>query len=180
MRAACFFGFLVLGTAGAAMAAGQADEASIRSLQQQQAVAWNDHEIASYAALFTADADVINVLGWQWHSRAELQQKLGAAFKSVFARSRLTIGEVTVEFVKPDVAVAHVRWTMTGALSPTGSGNDAPEQGIQTQVLVKRGGILEDQGFPKHELRPGNRFPQSALESAFHPLRTLRARGRLV
>ncbi|MGZ3264398.1 MAG: SgcJ/EcaC family oxidoreductase [Croceibacterium sp.] len=161
MRAACFFGLLVLGTAGAAMAAGQADEASIRSLQQQQAVAWNDHEIASYAALFTADADVINVLGWQWHSRAELQQKLGAGFKSVFAKSRMSIGEVTVEFVKPDVAVAHVRWTMTGALSPTGSGNDAPEQGIQTQVLVKQGGSWKIKDFQNTNSVPETAFPQA-------------------
>jgi uncharacterized protein (TIGR02246 family) len=161
MKVASLFGLLLLGTAGAAVASGPADEARIRSLQQQQAVAWNSHEIAAYAALFTADADVINVLGWQWHSRAELQQKLGGAFKTVFANSRLTIGEVTVEFVKPDVAVAHVRWTMTGALSPTGSGSDVPEQGIQTQVLVKQGDIWKIKDFQNTNSVPETAFPQA-------------------
>jgi uncharacterized protein (TIGR02246 family) len=104
---------------------------------------------------------VINVLGWEWRSRAELEQKLGAAFKTVFARSTLKIGEVAVEFVTPDVAVAHVRWTMTGALSPTGSGGEVPEQGIQTQVLVKQGGVWKIRDFQNTNSVPETGFPQA-------------------
>jgi uncharacterized protein (TIGR02246 family) len=159
MKAIAFFVPLLLATASAATAGGPADEASIRSIEEGQALAWNKHAIADYAALFTPDAHVINVLGWQWRSRAELEQKLGAGFKTVFARSRLTIGEVTVEFVKPDVAVAHVRWTMTGALSPTGSAGDAPEQGIQTQVLVKQGGVWKIRDFQNTNSVPETAFP---------------------
>jgi uncharacterized protein (TIGR02246 family) len=76
----------------AAVAQGAADEAAIRALQQQQASAWNAHDIDAYAGLFTEGADVINVLGWHWKSRAELKAKLGQAFASVFARSQLMIG----------------------------------------------------------------------------------------
>lgn len=126
--------------ASSSASAGPTDETKIRALQQHQAAAWNAHNIDATAELFTPDADVVNVLGWHWRSRAELKQKLGHAFNSVFARSRMTIGTVSVEFLKPDIAVAHVRWTMEGALSPTGSASNIPEQGIQTQVLVKRGG----------------------------------------
>ena len=50
----------------AAVAQGAADEAAIRALQQQQASAWNAHDIDAYAGLFTEGADVINVLGWHW------------------------------------------------------------------------------------------------------------------
>ena len=125
--------------ATAAAGEGPADEAAIRALQQKQATAWNAHDIAAYAGLFTEDAHVINVLGWHWKSRAELTEKLGQGFASVFARSRLSIGEVDVEFLAPAIAVTHVRWTMTGARSPTGAASDTPEAGIQTLVLTRHG-----------------------------------------
>ena len=110
--------FLWAGLASSAAAQSPADEAQIRSVQQQQAAAWNAHDIDAYAALFTEDAHVINVLGWHWKSRAELKARLGPGFASVFAHSRMTIGDVDVAFFAPGVAVAHVRWTMTGAQSP--------------------------------------------------------------
>ncbi len=154
-----WLGLVGLCAAGSALAAGPADEAKIRALQQQQAAAWNAHDINAYAGLFASDADVINVLGWHWRSRAELQQKLGRAFTSVFARSRMTISHVSVEFLKSDVAVAHVRWTMSGALSPTGSRADAPQQGIQTQVLVRRGGVWRVTHFQNTNSVPERSFP---------------------
>lgn len=158
MNAIAYLAPLLLATTSAALAQGPTDEASIRAIEQEQALAWNKHAITDYAALFTDDSHVINVLGWQWRNRAELEQKLGAAFKTVFARSQLTIVDVAVEFVTPDVAVAHVSWTMTGALSPTGSGGDVPEQGIQTQVLVKHGGIWKIRDFQNTNSVPETGF----------------------
>jgi uncharacterized protein (TIGR02246 family) len=131
---------LAVGLAAPAAASTPADEAEIRAVQQQQATAWNAHDIDAYAALFTEDAHVINVLGWHWKSRAELKAKLGRGFASAFAHSRLTIGDVDVRFLAPAIAVAHVGWTMTGAASPTGGAGDIPQQGIQTLVLTKRDG----------------------------------------
>lgn len=110
----------------------------IRAVEARQEAAWNAHDSVGYAALFAEDADVINVLGWHWQGRAELRDKLGRAFATVFARTVLRVEGVSVRPVAPGVVVAHVRWTMTGALSPDGSGGNVPQRGIQTQVL-KRG-----------------------------------------
>jgi uncharacterized protein (TIGR02246 family) len=142
-----------------ARAEGPGDEARIRAVQQDQAVAWNAHDIDAYAALFTEDAHVINVLGWHWKSRAELKAKLGPGFASVFARSRLTIGAVDVSFLAPDIAVAHVGWTMTGAASPTGAADDTPQQGIQTLVLVKRDGTWRIAEFQNTNAVPERPMP---------------------
>lgn len=152
-------GLIAVAIAGAATAAVPAEEAKIAELQQRQADAWNEHDINAYASLFTADADVINVLGWHWESRAELIEKLGRGFAFIFANSELTITDVKVEFVKPDVAVAHVRWTLTGALSPTGSGSDVPQQGIQTQVLVRRAADWRISHFQNTNSVPERPFP---------------------
>ena len=159
MRISLAIGVMAFVAAGGALAGPPSDQARIVSIERQQAAAWNAHDSAAYAALFTADADTINVLGWHWRSRAELQTKLGRAFKSVFARSRLSIESVSVEFVKPDVAVAFVRWSMTGAQSPTTTGANAPEHGIQTQVLIRRKGEWRISHFQNTNSVPEMPFP---------------------
>ena len=112
------------------------DEAAISQLQSRQADAWNRRDAAAYARLFTADGDVVNVLGWWWQGRAEIERKLTAAFAFVFRESKLAITDVQVRALSPTVAVAHVRWTMTGARTPPGM--PEPREGIQLQVLTKQ------------------------------------------
>jgi uncharacterized protein (TIGR02246 family) len=120
-------------------AAAQSDDhAEIRSVAMRQADTWNRHDPKAYAALFTEDCDVVNVLGWWWRGRAELERKLTEAFRFVFRDSRLTITEVDTRFIRPDVAVAHARWTMVGARTPAGM--PEPREGIQTLVFTKQSG----------------------------------------
>jgi uncharacterized protein (TIGR02246 family) len=137
---------------------GAADEARIRAIEQAQASAWNAHDIARYAALFSDKADVVNVLGWWWKSRDELNAKLGAAHRSVFRDSQLDIRDVQIRFVSPTVAIAHVRWTMSGAKSPTGVASLTPQAGLQTQVLERLHG-----GWLITEFQNTNSVPEVAF-----------------
>ncbi len=129
-----------LGMTTEAHAARADDDEEIRAIEAAQATTWNAHDAGAYARLFSDDADVVNVLGWWWKSRAELEQKLGRAFATVFAHSALRVEDVSLRFLSDDLAVAHVRWSMTGAVSPDGSGGNVPQQGIQTQLLTKTAG----------------------------------------
>jgi uncharacterized protein (TIGR02246 family) len=73
-----------------------------------------------------------------WKGRAEIEKKLTDAYAFVFKESVLTIKDtdIDVKFLTSDIAVAHVRWTMTGARTPKGI--PEPQQGIQTQTLQKQ------------------------------------------
>ena len=123
----------------AAQADPTADEAAIRQVvQERQAAAWNHHDAEGYANLFARDGDVVNVLGWWWKGRAEIQSKLTAAFAHAFKASSLAITDVQVRFLASDVAIAHVRWTMVGAKMPPSL--PEPRQGIQTITLAKHSG----------------------------------------
>jgi len=66
---------------------------------------------------------------------------------------------VDVAFLAPDIAVAHVRWSMTGALSPTGAESDTPEAGIQTVVVNRRGGAWRIVDFQNTNSQPERAFP---------------------
>lgn len=122
-------------TISSSVSAQTTEDRAIRDVQTAQANAWNRHDAAAYAALFTDDGEVINVVGWWWQGRAEIERKLTAAFAFVFRESTLSITDVTVRLLAPDIAVAHVRWTMSGARTPPGV--PEPREGIQIQVLRK-------------------------------------------
>jgi uncharacterized protein (TIGR02246 family) len=133
------------------------DEASIRQVQAFQAYAWNRHDAAAYAGLFTEDGDCVNVLGWWWKGRAQIESKLTAAFAYVFRESQLTITDTSVRLLSPSIAIAHVSWTMTGAKTPPGM--PEPRQGIEIQVLQKKSGHWLIQSFQNTHAVPERPFP---------------------
>jgi uncharacterized protein (TIGR02246 family) len=143
-----------------AAAARDNDANSIRELEAQQARAWNAHDARAYALLFTPDADIVNVLGWWWKGRAELEQKLTAGFSFVFAQSVLQIDDVAVRFITSDIAIVHVRWSMTGAISPDGSGGNVPKNGIQTQTVYRAPAGWQIASFQNTHVLPERSFPQ--------------------
>lgn len=140
------------------------DKTEIRNVETQQEAAWNRHDAKAYASLFAEDGDCVNVVGWWWKGRAEIEKKLTDAYAFVFRESALTIKDVDVRFLTPELAVAHVHWTMVGARTPKGI--PEPQQGIQTQLLQKQAGrwliaafqntnALPEMPFPKGPPAPG-------------------------
>jgi uncharacterized protein (TIGR02246 family) len=136
----------------------QQEESAIRQVQVRQAAAWNRHDAEAYAKLFAEDGDVVNVAGWWWKGRPEIERKLRTGFAFVFAQSTLTVTDVDVRFLSPTVAVAHVRWTMVGAKTPPGL--PEPRDGIQLQILTKQAGDWMIASFQNTNSVPEVPFPQ--------------------
>jgi|SRR5580698_5587775 uncharacterized protein (TIGR02246 family) len=157
-----FLLFLAFSQSSVAAPMPSGDAQAIQALELRQEAAWNSHDAHAYSQLFTIDADTVNVLGWWWKSRDELDKKLEMGFKLVFAHSKLTIEEVAVRFLSADVAIAHVRWSMTGAASPDGSGGNIPQKGIQTQTLYKTAGGWLIAAFHNTNAVPERDFPMRA------------------
>jgi len=134
------------------------DEAEIRRLQRRQQEAWNQHDAKAYASLFTEGGDVVNVVGWWWKGRAEIEKKLTDAYAFVFKESTLTVTDVQFKFLTPEIAVAHVKWTMTGARTPKGI--PEPQQGIQIQILQKQAGKWLIASFQNTNSIPERPFPK--------------------
>jgi uncharacterized protein (TIGR02246 family) len=81
--------------------ASEAETTAIRELEKQQQDAWNRHDAKAYASLFSQDGDCVNVVGWWWKGRPEIEKKLTAAYAFVFRESVLTITDVDVKFPAP-------------------------------------------------------------------------------
>jgi uncharacterized protein (TIGR02246 family) len=136
-----------------------ADRAEIRRVALRQGQVWG-RDAKAYAALYTEDCDVINIVGWHWKGRVEVERKLTRAFQSMFRDSKLTITEVDTRFLRPDVAVAHARWTMVGAKTPPGMAE--PREGIQTLVFTKQSGSWLIAAFQNTLSFPERPFPAAA------------------
>jgi uncharacterized protein (TIGR02246 family) len=150
-----------------ALADTEQDKTAVRDLvATQQAAAWNKHDAKAYAALFTEEGDCVNVVGWWWKGRAEIEKKLTDAYLFVFKESVLTIkdSDVDVKFLTPEIAITHVRWTMTGAKSPGGA--SPPQQGIQTHTLQKQSGKWLIAAFQNTNAIPEMPFPKGPPPSA--------------
>ena len=79
--------FLLLTGVGAGMAsAAERDEEAVRVAVSRFAEAWNRHDMDAFGALFTRDADFVNVTGQLWKGRQEggmqnaCADKLGSRF----------------------------------------------------------------------------------------------------
>lgn len=146
------------------------DAAAVRTVVLQQADAWNRHDAAAYSTLFTPDCDVVNIVGWWWKSRAEMQAKLARAFSSVFRDSTLTFTDIQVKFLARDIAVAHARWTMRGERMPPGM--PPSDQGIQTLVLIQRDGRWQIAVFQNTLSKPERSFPAGSRTTGAAALRS--------
>src|SRR5450631_1456837 len=74
----------------------------------------NRHAIKSLASLFADDAQFVNVIGLWWHGRAEIQEQHEALHATRMRISHLVATETAVQLLRPDVAVLHMRWQLTG------------------------------------------------------------------
>jgi uncharacterized protein (TIGR02246 family) len=93
-----------------------AEEAAVRAAVQSFVDAWNRHDLEAFAALFTEDADFVNVRGTRWIGRSAIREGHAATHATIFKNSQLRILELSVRFLKPDVAVA--RWPASSLARP--------------------------------------------------------------
>lgn len=103
---------------------------SVEEVVRAFADCWNRHDIEAFAQLFANDAEFVNVVGLWWKGREEIKQAHIATHKMMFKNSYLTITNINVRFLKPDVAIARSRWELTGHVGPSG------------ETLPQRNGIL--------------------------------------
>jgi ketosteroid isomerase-like protein len=137
--------------------AASTDEEAVRKVVNGFPEAWNRHDMNAYGALFTPDADFVNLTGTHWKGRESIQ--LNTAFlhgaipedsagvtlpKSaygVFKTSNLTLKQVDVRFLRKDVAVAHVQLELQGdARTKDDPRKDEPRHFLLVYVLTKENG----------------------------------------
>jgi len=114
------------------------DEAAIRKVFAEFAVAWGRDDAKSMASHWAVDGDLINPTGRRANGRAEIEKLFADEHAAIFKGTRITFSEGTIRFVKPDVAVFTSDYEVPGAHGPNGA--EMTAKGIVTSVMVKKKG----------------------------------------
>jgi uncharacterized protein (TIGR02246 family) len=109
------------------------EEQAIRQVAKDYETRWNKHDMNSFADLFTDDAEWVNVVGMVWRGKPEIMKAHRAFHETNFKNRSVYVDDVSVRFIRPDVAVAIVKWKVDGFIAPDGRQFD---KGIDVSTLV--------------------------------------------
>ncbi len=115
------------------------DLAVINKIETDWQEAWNKHDVKALSALTSVDVDFIVASGNWLQGRPELEEYFTRMHERTFKGSVWAISEVKIKFLKPDVAMVHVRWRMTGRRD-IAARRQRTMSGITTRIELKKGG----------------------------------------
>lgn len=116
--------------------------------------AWATRQGAAIAALFSEDAEFVNVTGLWWTGRAAIARPHDYALKSFFANTALRPGRIATRMLGTDHAVVRCRFHMTGQRTPDGT-EAGPRQTILIFVLERTSGGWQAVSAQNTEVVPG-------------------------
>jgi uncharacterized protein (TIGR02246 family) len=101
--------------------------------------AWNKHDIeGAFRKLLTDDVDWVNVNAVRGKGIETVVQGHVRVHAGKFKDSVMTVKDVEVELLKPDVALVYVSWGMKGDRDDDGTPRE-PREGLFTWVTVQDG-----------------------------------------
>jgi uncharacterized protein (TIGR02246 family) len=128
--------FVIGSSVGRADKGTAADEAAIREVMASGADAFNRGDAPAAGAVYASDADLVNVRGDHLKGSAAIEQGLARAFATRYKDARMKRGEISIRFLRPDVALAYVTNEIT-----VGEGSGATvHRELGLRVFVKDGG----------------------------------------
>lgn len=115
------------------------DEKTIRAIVAATTEAFSKHDARAWVQYCTNDAQLVTVRGETMEGVAEIEKGLATIFQTRGRGVTLRTLEVMVRFIRPDVALAHVRNELSGLADPDGQ-TVPPHQELSVRVFVKNDG----------------------------------------
>jgi uncharacterized protein (TIGR02246 family) len=116
-----------------------ADAAALAAMPGTFERCWNNHNIDSMGTLLTDDVDFVNVAGTWFKGKAATVADHKDSHSMMFRNSVFAVDSMETRYVRPDLAILHIGWGITGDLDPDGKPR-TPRHGIFTWVAVKQRG----------------------------------------
>ena len=118
--------------------AADGDEAAIRKIHADFTAAWNRHDPAALAAIWSTDGDLVNPEGRRAKGRAEVQKNFADEQAGIFKSSTFSNTITGIRFLNPNVAVVDASFEIQNATPP----NAPPmtQKGLYKAIMVKEGG----------------------------------------
>ena len=115
------------------------DKEAIRKVIAGTAEAFIRHDAKAFTSFYSRDAELVTVRGERMKGVVEIEKGLGMIFATRAKGVALRELDMTVRFIRPDVAVVHVTNELSGLVSPEGE-KLPPQRELSIRVLVKEKG----------------------------------------
>jgi uncharacterized protein (TIGR02246 family) len=115
------------------------DEASIRAIIVKITDAFNGHDAKAGSQFYAPDADFVNVAGQLTIGPAEIEKFGAAAHATRLKEATIKTLNVTIRFIRPDVAIVRETHEMSGFRGPDGA-KVPPYQETSLRVFEKENG----------------------------------------
>ena len=115
------------------------DENAIRKISLDRVERFNTNHEPPLESEFTADADFVNVYGMWRKGASEIEARQKERMQTVLKDAKITLLDLQIRFIRPDVAIVHQTHEMSGMLSPDGAVMP-PHQERGVRVFVKQQG----------------------------------------
>lgn len=131
-----FASLVFSGSASMAQTPVASDEAAVRAVVQQVQDGWNTHDAKAFSAPFALDADYVVINGMKAKGRDEIEKGHAGIFSTIYKDSK-NVGTVkSVRFIRPDVAVVHIEWSLEYQMG----GQARKGRAMNTMVMTKEAG----------------------------------------
>ena len=131
----------------------QADLDAIRQVITETTAAFSAQDAKAFARYYTADAWLVTVRGESMAGSSEIEDGLASIFRSRAGSAKLKTLDVSIRFIRSDVALAHVLNELTGLKSPSGESLPSHRE-LSLRVLVESDGVWRITAFHNTIVRP--------------------------
>ena len=129
------------------------DEEAIRNVILQMTEGFNKHDAKAATQMYTYNADFVNVRGDKYTGAEEIEQKLAAIFLTRAKQAMLKTLNVTVRFVNPELAIAHVTNELSGLVDTAGLKLPSHQE-LSIRVFIKENDNWRVTAFHNTMIRP--------------------------
>ena len=129
------------------------DEQSIRDLFDQMTEGFNNHDAVAATKMYAPDAELVTVRGERMRGAAAIEAGLASILSTRARNATLRTLDVTIRFIRPDVAIAHVVNELSGLLGPDNDTLPAHTE-LSLRVCVKEAGRWRVTAFHNTMMNP--------------------------
>ena len=122
------------------------EEQAIRNVLKGTTEAFNKHDAKEFVRYYTSDAELVTVRGERMRGAVEIEKGLAGIFAARAKNATLKTLDLTIRFIRPDVAVAHVTNELSGNVDARGERLPSHRE-LSIRVMVKDGGMWRVTAF---------------------------------
>ena len=138
---------------GAQQVASNEDEAAIRKVIVEMTDGFNNHDGKAAASMYAPDARFVSVRGDMMNGQAGIEKGLSAILTTRAKNAAQRTLDVTIRFIRSDVALANVTNELSGLVAPDGRALPAHQE-LSLRVFVKDAGVWQIAAFHNTMIAP--------------------------